>query len=103
MGDLFLLKSMIISLVLPMFSSRELESHHSTRLLTSSKYEDSSLSEISPSSVESSENLNSLTEEEEERQSLVYSVKRMGDNTQPWGAPVFRVIELDESPFILTD
>ena len=103
MVDLFILKSIIISLVFLTLSSRQFESHHSTSLLTSFILEDSSLFEIKPTRVESSEKLKSSTDEEDDRQSLVYNVKRRGDITQPWGAPVLRVIVSKKIPFTLRD
>ena len=57
---------------------------------------DSSQSQsISPRIDESSANLSNLVLRSLILQSFVYKVKRTGDSTQAWGAPVFVMIEFD--------
>ena len=102
-GDFSLRKSMIISFVFDMFSSRWLFQHQDTKRLTSWRYEDSSEFSISPSTMVSSANLMSWTEEWWEMQLLVKREYRRGDRTHPWQAPVFRTMVDNWRLLSLTD
>ncbi|KAG5838726.1 hypothetical protein ANANG_G00226640 [Anguilla anguilla] len=67
----FLLKSVTISTVFCVFSSRLSAPHHDTSWLTSSRYLDSSPSEMRPIRVVSSANLRTLTDSLLEVQALM--------------------------------
>ncbi len=101
-GGGVLLKSMIISTVLSVLSSRLLRLHQTASSLTSCLYADSSPSLMKPISVASSADFRSLTEGSLDVQLLVYREKSSGERTQPWGAPVLIVRVLDESFSSLT-
>ena len=85
------LKSMMISLVLDVFSWRLRAEPHADSCWTSSLYAVSSPPEMSPTTVVSSANFIMRLEGWEGEQSDVYRVYRSGLNTQPWGEPVLSV------------
>ncbi len=89
------LKSTISSLVLLTFRERQLSWHHVVSLPTSSKYAVSSSLLMRPRTTVSSANLMIDVELWEDTQSWVYREYSRGLRTQPCGAPMFRVIELE--------
>jgi hypothetical protein len=50
----------------------------------------------------SSENLRTNTDGSDDTQSFVNNVNKSGESTQPWGAPVFRITELEKDLLTLT-
>ena len=102
MGVVFFLKSTTISLVLAAFSNKLLFAHHDVSSPIWALYADSSASLMSPDTVVSSANFVMWTDGWSERQSLVKIEYRSGDRTQPCGAPVLRVMVLDELLLNLT-
>ena len=101
-GSFFRRKSIIISFVLDTLSSRLFSEHQPTNRSTSPRYTLSSSFEMSPSTVVSSENLITTTDESEETQSLVNKVNKRGERTHPWGVPVFKMAHRENILLILT-
>ncbi len=77
------------------FRERQLSWHHDVSLSTSSKYAASSSLLMRPRTTVSSANLTIEVELWEDTQSWVYREYSRGLRTQPCGAPMFRVMELE--------
>ena len=96
-GIIVFRKSMSISLVLSIFKTRWFILHQFTNDVISWTYSLSKSFVISPVSTVSSAYLSTKQESCDGRQSDVYMEKRKGDSTVPWGAPVFVVIEFEQT------
>ncbi len=91
----FLLKSMIISTVLSVLSSRLFRLHQTASSLTSCMKADSSPSWMRQMSLVSSANFRSLTEVSLEVQSLLYREKSSGERTHPWPVLVEQLFDIN--------